>query len=99
MKIYKVKDKTTGKYYAGGSYGKLTTHGKTWSNIGHLKNALNNLNTTMRGSKINIFLNNLDNWVVEEYELIFPTKECDILEFVSDGDPKKQYDILSNSHK
>jgi len=99
MKIYRIKDTITGKYYAGGDLGKLTKHGKTWSNIAYVKNALHNLNKILRGSKINVFQNNLNNWVVEEYELKEPNKRYDILEFISDGDPKKQYEILSNFHK
>lgn len=96
MKIYKIKDTKTGKYYAGGDTGKLTKHGKTWSNIAHVKNALHNLNCIKRGLKTNVFKENINNWIVEEYELIEPSKKYDMLTFLSDDNPKKEYEILSN---
>jgi len=36
--LYKIQHKPTGKFSTGGSRPKFTKYGKTWSNIGHIKN-------------------------------------------------------------
>jgi hypothetical protein len=42
-KVYKIRNKETGLFSKGGSYSKdiWTKEGKSWSNIWHLKNHLN----------------------------------------------------------
>jgi hypothetical protein len=63
MKIFKIRDNSTGLFSTGGHRPRWTKKGKNWTNIGHVKNHINNLYTAK----------NVDNWVVIEYELVETT--------------------------
>jgi len=94
MKIYRIKNIKDNTYFSGG--GDFTPRGKIWFVKAHVINALNSLNrTNQKKSKRNLLKENINNWVIEEYELTNPKKTYDVLSFMSDGDPKKEYDILS----
>ena len=38
MKLYKIQRKSDGLFSTGGSWPQFTKNGKSWSNIGHVKN-------------------------------------------------------------
>jgi hypothetical protein len=46
IKVYKLRDKNTGKFSPGGNYGQFTTEGKTWSSLKNLKSHLKMKYTT-----------------------------------------------------
>lgn len=43
--VYKVKSTKTGLYSKGGTYPTFSKNGKAWTNVGYLKNHLNQLNS------------------------------------------------------
>ena len=66
-KIYKIRDKATGLFSRGGSYGHgvWSKTGKSWGNIGHIKNHLNQY--MRRGAKASDYP--YDNAEIIEIEL------------------------------
>ena len=80
----------------GGSKLKFTKDGKIWTTKGHLINHLNQFNTFRFGE--NVFKQNINNWIIEEHKLDNPNT-TDLLDFVSKGDYKLQYDILVKNDK
>jgi hypothetical protein len=62
MKIFKIRDTATGLFSTGGHYPRWSKKGKTWTNIGHVKNHINNLTR--------VVIKNVDHWEVVEYELV-----------------------------
>lgn len=88
----------TNQYLAGGSRLKYTKEGKLWTTKGNAINHLLQFNRMDYKTNTNQFLDNINKWVVEEYSLK-ADKQIDVLDFVSKGDYKIQYDILSCSNK
>jgi hypothetical protein len=65
MKIFKIRDTATGLFSMGGHSPRWTKKGKAWTNIGHVKNHINNLSRHV--------IKNVDHWEVVEYELVETT--------------------------
>jgi hypothetical protein len=62
MKIFKIRDTTTGLFSMGGGSPRWTKKGKTWTNIGHVKSHIRGLDRR--------YIKNSDHWEVVEYELV-----------------------------
>lgn len=71
MKLYRIKNVSTGLYSLGGGFPKWNKTGKVWKNIGQLKNHFNLYREIQakykhcKESKIEL----PQEWVIEEYEL------------------------------
>jgi len=98
MTVWRIKNIETNKYLSSGSVLKYTKEGKLWTTKGNAINHLLQFNRIDSRTKTNLFLDNINKWVVEEYELQ-ADKQIDLLDFVSKGDYKMQYEILSCSNK
>jgi hypothetical protein len=58
--LYKIRDKRTGLYSTGGYSPNWTKKGKTWTNIGHVKNHIRQLNR----------LDKVDDWELVELAFV-----------------------------
>lgn len=92
-KIFKLRDKSTGLFSAGGATNNFNKKGKIWKIKGHLKNHLSQFKRTY-GYGDNQLIKNISNWEIVEYELV-EKETTDLFTFLSDGDPKEEYLLLT----
>lgn len=97
-KIYKLRDKTTGLFSKGGTNGDFNKSGKIWKSQGHLRSHLKQFEHTRERDKKNKLMTNISNWEIVEYELA-EIEAVDLFSFISKGDAKVEYDLLTKLQK
>ena len=93
-KIYKIRDKSTGLFSKGGTLGEFNKKGKIWKVAGHVRSHLKQFEHTGYRDKENRLLANISNWEIVEYEIV-EIQTTDLFIFISDDDPKLEYDLIS----
>lgn len=98
MVVYRLRDNKTGLFSKGGTNGDFNKVGKLWMHKGHLRNHLKQFERIHRRDEKNRLLENINNWEIVEYELN-EKSNTDLFSFISDGDAKVEYDLLTRLQK
>ena len=97
-KVFKLRDKSTGLFSKGGTLGDFNKSGKIWKNQSQLRSHLKQFEHLSSRDKTNRLIDNISNWEIVEYELM-EKETTDLFSFISKGDAKVEYDLLTKLQK